>query len=92
MSRVLMAWELGANMGHLDRMLLTARVLRRRGHEVVFALKDLSRAHGRVVGEGFAVMQSPIWLPRWPAACNWCCPTTWSSTWWVAVWSKPASG
>lgn len=64
MSRVLMAWELGANMGHLDRMLLTARVLRRRGHEVVFALKDLSRAHGRVVGEGFTVMQSPIWLPR----------------------------
>jgi UDP:flavonoid glycosyltransferase YjiC (YdhE family) len=64
MSRVLMAWELGANMGHLDRMLLTARVLRRRGHEVVFALKDLSRAHGRVVGEGFAVMQAPIWLPR----------------------------
>ncbi|MBP6097533.1 MAG: udp-glucuronosyltransferase [Methyloversatilis sp.] len=64
MSRVLLAWELGANMGHLDRMLLTARELRRRGHEVLFAVKDLSRAHGRVVSEGFAVMQSPIWLPR----------------------------
>jgi len=64
MSRVLLAWELGANMGHLDRMLLTARELRRRGHDVMFALKDLSRAHARVVSEGFAVMQSPIWLPR----------------------------
>lgn len=63
-SRVLLAWELGANMGHLDRMLLTARELRRRGHDVTFALKDLSRAHGRVVSEGFAVMQAPIWLPR----------------------------
>ncbi|WP_190295007.1 glycosyltransferase [Methyloversatilis sp. RAC08] len=63
-SRVLLAWELGANMGHLDRMLLTARELRRRGHEVTFALKDLSRAHGRVVSEGFSVVQSPIWLPR----------------------------
>lgn len=64
MSRVLLVWELGANMGHLDRMLMTARELRRRGHEVLFAVKDLSRAHGRVVSEGFAVMQSPIWLPR----------------------------
>jgi UDP:flavonoid glycosyltransferase YjiC (YdhE family) len=61
---VLVAWELGANMGHIDRMLLSARELRRRGHAVTFALKDLSRAYGRVVSEGFAVMQSPVWLPR----------------------------
>lgn len=59
-----MAWELGANMGHLDRMLLTARELRGRGHQVMFALKDLSRAHGRVVSEGFPVLQAPVWLPR----------------------------
>lgn len=59
-----MAWELGANMGHIDRMLVTARALREHGHDVMFALKDLSRAHDRVVAEGFAVMQSPLWLPR----------------------------
>jgi UDP:flavonoid glycosyltransferase YjiC (YdhE family) len=64
MSRVLMAWELGANMGHIDRMLITARGLRERGHEVAFALKDLARAHGRVVADGFPILQSPVWLPR----------------------------
>jgi UDP:flavonoid glycosyltransferase YjiC (YdhE family) len=63
-SRVLLAWELGANMGHIDRMLITARALRVRGHEVTFALKDLARAHGRVVSDGFTVLQSPLWLPR----------------------------
>lgn len=64
MSRVLMCWELGANMGHIDRMLMSARALRVRGHEVLFALKDLARAHGRVVTEGYVVLQSPVWLPR----------------------------
>jgi UDP:flavonoid glycosyltransferase YjiC (YdhE family) len=59
-----MAWELGANMGHIDRMLITARALRSRGHEVTFALKDLARAHARVVLDGFPVVQSPLWLPR----------------------------
>lgn len=59
-----MAWELGANMGHMDRMLVSARVLRSRGHEVMLALKDLSQAHGRIVTEGFAVLQTPAWLPR----------------------------
>jgi UDP:flavonoid glycosyltransferase YjiC (YdhE family) len=64
MSRILAAWEMGANMGHIDRLLMTARALRARGHEVVFALRDLSRAHGRVAAEGFAVLQAPVWLPR----------------------------
>lgn len=59
-----MAWELGANMGHIDRMLITARAMRERGHDVTFALKDLARAHGRIVRDGFPVLQSPIWLPR----------------------------
>lgn len=63
-SRVLMAWEMGANMGHIDRLLLTARALRSRGHEVSFVLRDLSRAHARVVAEGFPIGQAPVWLPR----------------------------
>lgn len=51
-------------MGHIDRMLTTARALRARGHEVRFVLRDLSRAYGRVASEGFAIGQAPIWLPR----------------------------
>ena len=63
MARILMAWELGGGMGHLDRMLNNARALRERGHVVAFALRDLSRAHGRVAVEGFDMMQAPVWLP-----------------------------
>lgn len=64
MSRVLAVWEMGANMGHIDRLLLTARALRSRGHEVSFVLRDLSRAHGRIAAEGFAMGQAPVWLPQ----------------------------
>lgn len=70
-----MAWELGGNMGHIDRMLLVARELRVRGHEAVFVLKDLSRAHDRVVAAGFTVLQAPVWLPRMvrqPPLSNFC--------------------
>jgi UDP:flavonoid glycosyltransferase YjiC (YdhE family) len=51
-------------MGHIDRLLVLARALRARGHEAFFVLRDLSRAHPRVVAEGFAVGQAPVWLPR----------------------------
>lgn len=64
MSRILSVWEMGANMGHIDRMLVTARALRERGHAVRFLLRDLSRAHPRVAAQGFAMGQAPVWLPR----------------------------
>ncbi len=63
-SRILAVWEMGANMGHIDRLLLSARALRARGHEVTFLLRDLSRAHPRIAAEGFAMGQAPVWLPR----------------------------
>lgn len=64
MSRVLAVWELGANLGHVDRMLGWARRLRARGHSVHFLLRDVSRAYGRLVPEGIGFGQAPIWLPR----------------------------
>jgi len=64
MARVLLVWEMGANMGHMDRLLLVARALRARGHEVRLLLRDLSRAHSRVAAAGFAMGQAPVWLPR----------------------------
>ncbi|MBT9489031.1 MAG: udp-glucuronosyltransferase [Rubrivivax sp.] len=63
MARLMLAWEMGSGMGHLDRMLVTARALRQRGHTVVFVLRDLSRAHPRVAAEGFEMLQAPVWLP-----------------------------
>lgn len=64
MSRILAVWEMGAHMGHIDRLLVCARALRARGHEVRFLLRDVSRAHGRLGREGFRFGQAPIWLPR----------------------------
>jgi len=63
MSRILAVWEMGANMGHIDRLLLTGRALRQRGHQVRFVLRDLSRAHPRIAAEGFFMGQAPVWLP-----------------------------
>ena len=75
MSRIALAWELGANLGHIDRLLPVARVLRARGHELVFVLRDLSRAHPRIAVEGFQLGQAPVWLPRMvnpPQFSNYC--------------------
>jgi UDP:flavonoid glycosyltransferase YjiC (YdhE family) len=63
MARILFAWELGSGLGHLDRMLITARALHARGHELRFVLRDLSRAHLRLGPEGFSYGQAPVWLP-----------------------------
>lgn len=64
MSRVLAVWEMGASMGHIDRLANTARALRGRGHEVTFLLRDVSRAHGRIAADGFRLGQAPVWLPQ----------------------------
>ena len=64
MSRILTAWELGAGLGHIDRMQQVARELRQRGHDVRMLLRDLSRAHARLAGDGWWFAQAPLWLPR----------------------------
>ena len=53
-----MAWELGANMGHIVPLLAVARALRARGHKVIFALRDLANA-GLLAREGFAFLPAP---------------------------------
>jgi UDP:flavonoid glycosyltransferase YjiC (YdhE family) len=55
---------MGAGLGHLDRLGLIGRELRRRGHEVVFVLRDLHHAQRRLGVEGFRIAQAPIRLPR----------------------------
>ena len=64
MSRILCVWELGSGYGHLGRFLPVALRLRERGHEVVFALRDLSRAEMFLGRHGFALLQAPVWLPE----------------------------
>ena len=66
MARILFAWELGANLGHLGQLALLAKALRAQGHEPIFALRDVTRAES-VVG-GFPFVQAPVWPARPPAA------------------------
>ena len=59
MAKILIAWELGANLGHLLRQMLIARELRRRGNDVLFACRDLGAAAASAGREGFACVQAP---------------------------------
>jgi UDP:flavonoid glycosyltransferase YjiC (YdhE family) len=73
-SRILFVWELGGNLGHITPLLVLARALRKRGHEVSFALGDARLASEVLTREGFSFVQAPILrstapdLPREPAS------------------------
>jgi rhamnosyltransferase subunit B len=72
MARILIAWEFGAGLGHLTRLLPVAEGLGRQGHRLTLALHDLgaARAAGlatRLAATDFAIRQAPRWpLPRGP--------------------------
>lgn len=59
MSRILFAWELGANLGHLARDLPVAEELRKQGHDVLFVAKDLRVAEQVLSPAGFGFVQVP---------------------------------
>lgn len=64
MARYLFAWELGGDYGHLARLLPVALALRARGHEVVFAVRDLMGAETLIQPHGLATYQAPLWLRK----------------------------
>lgn len=59
MSRILLAWELGSNLGHLSRLLPLAQRLKGRGHEVLVAVRDLVLATEILAPAGLRFVQSP---------------------------------
>jgi UDP:flavonoid glycosyltransferase YjiC (YdhE family) len=60
LKRALIAWELGANWGHMARDLPVALALRQRGYEVLFAVRDVQIAE-RILGpHDLAYVQSPL--------------------------------
>lgn len=59
MSRVLLAWEFGAGLGHVGRGLALARRLRERGHEPLLAFSDVGCFATRQAG-GIAWTQAPV--------------------------------
>jgi UDP:flavonoid glycosyltransferase YjiC (YdhE family) len=59
MSRILLTWELGLNLGHLTRLLPIAQGLKTEGHTVLVATRDIQAA-ARVLGPaGIAFVQAP---------------------------------
>ena len=62
MARILYAWEIGSGYGHVGSFLPVALKLRERGHDVLFAVRDVTGAHAVLAPHGFAVFQAPVWL------------------------------
>ena len=64
MARIVFAWELGGGMGHLVPYVHVIRTLRAKGHELIFVVRDLSRAPFIAKTFGAACFQAP--LKNWP--------------------------
>lgn len=61
MSRILLVWELGADYGHISALLPIALEMKRRGHEPILVLKDLTWAEKILGKHGLTWLQAPIW-------------------------------
>ena len=65
--RILLGWELGAGLGHVNRLKVVADRLRADGAEISVALQDLRRAD-IFTDAGYSVVQGPVWkMPTDPA-------------------------
>jgi UDP:flavonoid glycosyltransferase YjiC (YdhE family) len=60
MSRILLAWELGRNLGHVARLLPLAARLKARGHTTLIAARDVASAVRMFGPEGIAIVQCPV--------------------------------
>ncbi|HEX4300118.1 MAG TPA: nucleotide disphospho-sugar-binding domain-containing protein [Gammaproteobacteria bacterium] len=58
MARVLICWELGNGLAYIEGLAAAGRVISKAGHEVHFALRDLTHAE-RLLGERFPFYQAP---------------------------------
>lgn len=61
MARILLALELGANLGHVGQLLPLDSALRARGHEVIFAARDVPRVGPLLRRQAFRCVQAPLW-------------------------------
>lgn len=66
MAKVLLAWELGGNYGHLVALRALARELKRQGHACTFAVRDLGSAQGFLDPALGPLVQAPVRLTRGP--------------------------
>jgi len=59
MSKLLYAWEFGANLGHVGAFLPLARALRARGHEIRWVVAQAAPTAPLLAKEGFTWLQAP---------------------------------
>src|SRR5688572_23897105 len=64
MSRILYAWELGTNLGHLTRLAPIAERLRAAGHETLVAARELKSATAVLASRSLAFVQAPLMRRR----------------------------
>lgn len=66
MSRILLAWELGGNYGHLSRLVPLARRLSQKGHRVLLAIRDVRLGAELCRPHGLPYVQAPLAHPLKP--------------------------
>ena len=59
MSKLLYAWEFGADFGHIGAFLPLARTLRQRGHDVRWAVAQTAPTARLLAQDGFTWLQAP---------------------------------
>jgi rhamnosyltransferase subunit B len=64
LATILMAWELGEGLGHVQRLVRIGRGLAEHGHRVVFALANVVEPWPLLQKDSFAVLQAPHFKPR----------------------------
>ncbi len=67
MHHVLIVWELGANLGHLARLHLTAQALAAQGKKVTFAVRNCVSAAPWLAAKGWSCVQAPLPHSDWGA-------------------------
>jgi UDP:flavonoid glycosyltransferase YjiC (YdhE family) len=60
MSRIVLTWELGSNLGHLARLLPLAIRLKNRGHSPLLVTRDLGLAAKVFAEAGIPFIQAPV--------------------------------
>lgn len=62
MATIALNWELGADLGHISRLLTFALRLRAQGHRPVLLLRDITRAESILGEHQVEFLQAPVWL------------------------------
>ena len=60
MAKFLLAWEMGAGIGHITRLQPIAKELVERGHRVYLAVREVPECYPFVAGLCLPILQAPV--------------------------------